>query len=475
MSDSESSSGTSGFSSKLDSYFHITERGSDVKTEIKGGIITFLAMFYILAVNPSILSAAAGPELFGQLVASTALAACVSCLLMGIYAKFPVALAPGMGINAFVAYTIVITMGFDYYQALLIVLISGIAFFFLTISGLRSKILMSIPMVMKYAITAGIGFFIVVVGLFNAGIIVHGTGSALALGNFADSGVFLSLICVAVTLALWFRNNWGAVLIGIIVTIIIGYIGGAFLGWDSTINGAQLIPGVGLASITGVVSMPDFGLFGSVFSNLTGFEATLWPAFIVSIISLLVVDMFDTTGTLVGIGHSAGILKADGSIEGNEKALQADSIATIFGAIAGTSTTTSFIESSTGISAGARTGLMAVVVGLLFLIALFFSPIFAIITPACTVGALFLVGLMMITSLKDVEWLDPVNICTVFITLFMMGLSGSITDGIALGALGYLIGMTVTGKAKEVSKVMWGLGVVFVVYFIITYWVTPLL
>jgi len=460
-------------SARIDQFFHISERGSDIGTEIKGGVITFLTMFYILAVNPIILSSAAGEELFQQLVTATGLAACVSCILMGIYAKFPVALAPGMGINAFVAYTIVIAMGFTYYQALLIVLISGIVFLLLTISGVRSKLLSSIPMVIKLAITAGIGFFIVVVGLYNSGIIVHGNGSALMLGQLASPGVNLSILCIVVTLALWYKKNWGAVLIGVVLTVVVGYLGGYFLGWDTTINGTSLIPGVGTAAINGIITIPDFGLFGAVFTEMSGFEATLLPAFIMSIVSLVIVDMFDTTGTLVGIGQSANILDENGNIEGNERALQADAIATVFGAVAGTSTTTSFIESSTGISAGAKTGLMAVTVGVLFLIAMIFAPIFSVITSACTVGALFVVGLMMITAIKEIEWSEPVNIATAFLTIFMMGLAGSITDGIAFGVFGYILGMISTKRAKEISKVIWILGLVFLVYFFITYGMIP--
>jgi len=459
----------SDFASKLDSFFHITERGSDIKTEVKGGVITFLAMFYILAVNPSILSAAAGVDLFQQLVTATALAAFVSCILMGIYAKFPVALAPGMGINAFVAYTIVLTMGFTYYQALLIVLISGILFFILTVTGVRSKILTSIPLIMRLSITAGIGFFIVVVGLFNAGIIQHGNGSALQLGVLGDPGVMLGLLCIIVTLVLWFKRSWSAVLIGVIVTVIVGCIMSA-CGVTSDVN-PLLIPS--LSSVGTVVSMPDFGLFGAMFTQFTGWEGGMWAAFIVSIASLLIVDMFDTTGTLLGIGHSAGIIDENGNIEGNEKALMVDATATVFGAIAGTSTTTSFIESSTGIEAGARTGLMAVVVGLLFLIAMFFSPLFSVITSACTVGALLLVGLMMITALKGIQWVDPVNIATAFCTIFMMGLAGSITDGIAFGVFSYIIGSFVMGRKNEISVAMWILGAVFLAYFIITFLVIP--
>ena len=471
MSDSVSRKG-SGPSSWLDSYFHITERGSDVKTEIKGGVITFLAMFYILAVNPSILSDAAGHELFGQLVAATALASCVSCILMGFYARFPVALAPGMGINAFVSYTIVLGMGFDYYQALLIVFLSGVAFLILTVSGLRNRLLQGIPYVLKIGITAGIGFFILVVGLFNAGIIVQANGSALTLGSIADPGVSLGLLCIAVTLFLWYRKNWGAVLIGMLVTVVIGFLGGAFLGWDQVINDAQLVPGVGTAAVDSMVEIPDFGLFGAMFTNMGGFDALL-PAFIVCTISMIVVDLFDTTGTLVGVSKSAGLMDENGDIKDVDKAMQADSIATIFGAVAGTTTTTSFIESTAGISAGARTGLMAVVVGILFFLALFFAPAFSFITPACTVGALFLVGLMMITALEDMEWKDPVNVATLFTTIFLMGLNGSITNGIAAGTMVYLLGMVATKRAREASVVMWILGLVFVVYFLIDYVIVP--
>jgi len=459
-------------SAKIDEFFHITERGSDLKTEIKGGVITFLAMFYILAVNPAILSAATGPELFDQLVTATALASCISCILMGLYAKFPIALAPGMGINAFVAYTIVLGMGFTYNQALLVVLVSGIAFFVLTVSGLRKKILHAIPIEMKLAITAGIGFFIVVVGLFNAGIIIHANGSALELGDFSAPGTNLALVCIIITMFFWARNNWGAVLIGIVATIVIGLTGGALFGWDTVVNGAQLIPGVGTAAITGIVSMPDFGLIGAVF-DIGSIETTMWLAFIVSTISLIIIDMFDTTGTIVGVARSAGMMDEKGEIKGNEKALEVDAVATVLGAVAGTSTTTSFIESSTGISVGARTGLMAVIVGLLFMVTLFFVPVFAIITPACTVGALFLVGLSMVTALREVQWNDRTTVATVFVTLFMMGLSGSITNGIALGTITYIICMVGEGKWKDVSPILWIFEIIFLAHFIIIYEVVP--
>jgi AGZA family xanthine/uracil permease-like MFS transporter len=467
-----STTGSSGIRSSIDSFFHITERGSNIRTEIWGGVITFLSMLYILVVNPLILAGPTGMD-FQQLATATALASFVSCMLMGLYAKFPVALAPGMGINAFVAFTIVQFMGFDYYQALMVVLVTGILFFIMSVTGIRTKILNGIPPVIKASIGAGIGFFIVVVGLYNAGIIVHGDGSALMLGQLGSPGVLLGLVCINVTIALWYLNRWYAILAGALLTLVIGLIGGQLFGWDTTVDGTSLIPGVGTAAITSFISLPDMGLFGAVFTEFTMFDLTLLPAFIVATISLLVVDMFDTTGTLFAVGESAGIMNKDGVIEGNEKALQVDAVATMFGAVAGTSTTTSFIESATGLAAGARTGLMAVTVGVLFFLAMFFSPTFAVVTSACTVGALVMVGFMMIRHIKGVDMQDPICVATAFTTMFMMGLSGSITDGIAFGTFIYLLGMTLTGRRNEVSMTMAILGLVFLGYLVVTYGVIP--
>jgi len=465
----------SGFAAKLDSFFRITERGSTPYTEIKGGVVTFLAMFYILAVNPTILSYATGPELIEQLTTATAISACISCILMGLYARFPIALAPGMGINAFVAYTIVIAMGFTYYQALLAVLFSGILFFILSLSGFRKKLISEIPLVLRLGITAGIGFFIVVIGLFNAGIIVHAEGSALKLGDLAAPGVALALMCMVVTLVLWFKKHWASILIGVAFTLVVGFIGGQLFGWETEIGGQSLIPGVGTAAVTHVVNIPDFGLMGALFSGFEDFPIVMIPAFMVSVASLLVVDMFDTTGTLLGVGQAAGIMNEDGSIEGNGKALQTDALASVIGATCGTSTTTSFIESTVGIASGAKTGLMAVVVGILFFVAMFFSPAMVMITSACTVGALFMVGLTMITAVKDVDWCNPINVATMFLTLFMMGLSGSITDGIAFGTFAYLLGMVMEKKYSEITKTVWIISIIFLAYFVVSYLIIPVI
>ncbi len=455
----------SDFKASIDSYFRITERGSTFGTELRGGVITFLAMVYILIVNPNILGPAAPGYTTEQLFTATAMAAIIACILMGIYSRFPVALAPGMGVNAFLSYTICLAMGFTFEQGLMVVFVSGILFLILTVSGWRERILDEIPGSMKLAISAGIGFFISVVGLFNAGIIVHGNGSALAIGDLGDPGVLLSLFCLLVTLVLWFMKKWYAVIVGLIATWVVGIImGNAGVTSDLVKEGIFLIP---TWSPDSFVSTPDFGLFGAVFTNFEMFEGAMWPSFIAAAVSLFVVDMFDTAGTLIGVGGAAGMIDENGHLKNGSKALTCDAVATVAGAVCGTSTTTSFIESTTGINAGARTGIMPIVVGILFIVALFFSGFFGTFTSACTVGALVLVGIMMIKSVKDIEWDDPVMCAMAFMTIFMMGLSGSITDGIAFGVFAFVIGKVVTKKSKDISVIIWALAVIFFIYFLL--------
>ena len=298
----------SDFKASIDSYFRITERGSTIGTELRGGLITFLSMVYILIVNPNILGTPAGLAGYtaAELFTATAMAAIIACILMGLYSRFPVALAPGMGVNAFLSYTICLTMGFTFEQGLLVVFVSGILFLILTVSGWRERILDEIPGSMKLAISAGIGFFIALVGLFNAGIITHGAGSALAIGKLGDPGVLLSLFCLVVTLILWFMKKWYAVIVGLIVTWVVGVImGQSGVTSDLVSSGIFLIPGW---SPDNFVSTPDFGLFGAVFSNFEMFAADMWPAFIAATVSLFVVDMFDTAGTLIGVGGAAGMI-----------------------------------------------------------------------------------------------------------------------------------------------------------------------
>ncbi len=453
----------SSFYQKFDEFFRISARGSTLRTEIRGGIITFLAMVYILVVNPLLLNGFHSEPIttysLDQLFAATALSAIIACLLMGLYSRFPVALAPGMGVNIFLSETICYGMGFTFEQGLLVVLISGILFLVLTVTGFRMKILDSIPKSMKLAISAGIGFFIAMIGLYNSGIVQH--GSPLTLGPLNDPGVLLALFCLIVTAIMWFKRWWFAVIGGLMIT----WIAGIIIGEMGATSDLGLLPAWAPDTF---VKTPDFTLFGAVFTKFTMFDGTLWASFIAAIVSLFVVDLFDTAGTLIGVGSQAGLIDENGRIVDGEKALSADAVATVTGAICGTSTTTSFIESTTGIEVGARTGLMPVVVALLFAVALVFGGFFGTFTSACTVGALVLVGIMMIKNVKDIEWTDPVTCVMAFMTIFMMGLTGSITDGIAFGVFSYVIGMTVTGKAKEVSYIIWILTAVFLIYFFIT-------
>ncbi|MDY5872711.1 MAG: NCS2 family permease [Candidatus Methanomethylophilaceae archaeon] len=443
------------FTEALDSFFHITERGSTLSTEIKGGVITFLAMCYILVANPAIVGNAY-PNI-DQLFTATAIAACVSCILMGIYARFPVALAPGMGINAFITYTIVGGLGFSYPQALMAVFISGILFIILSVTGFRTKLINSMPKSFRMSITAGIGFFIAYIGLVDVGLIVNTGGPSFVPGFVGtwDAAIFVALVGIFLTLGLYFLNKWYATLAGII---------GAFI--------VALILGE-ITAPTEWVTQPDFGLFGSMFNDFGSLDSSQYVAFVAAILSLLFVDVGDTTGTLVAVGGRAGFIDEGGNLMDGEKAMQVDSIATIAGAAFGTTTTTAFIESTTGIENGARTGIMPIVVGLLFAISLFLAPVFGMITYQCIVGALFLVGVLMLTSVKDVEWNDPVLAGTAFATILIMGLSYSITNGIGAGAIVYVFGQLLSGRIKETNKFMIALAILFAVFFILNYAVIP--
>ncbi len=449
----------SGFADAVDHYFRITERGSSIGTELRGGVITFLSMSYILVVNPLILYSDTGDVTMAQLFTATAVASAISCLLMGFYARLPVALAPGMGLNIFLSTTICYSMGFTFEQGLMVVLISGIAFFVISVTGLRAALLNSIPKSVKVSIAAGIGFFIAFLGLYNSGIIVQNADSALILGDLTDPGVLLALMCVFITFVLWQRNKWYAVSFGIAATWAVGLLL-SHLGISSYISP---IPSLDDAEL---VSSPDFALFGAAFSGLDGIANTMWISFLSAILSLCIVNLFDTTGTLIGVGTAAGMIDEEGNVQDFDKALAVDSIASVAGAICGTSSTTSYIESLTGIQAGARTGLMAIVVGALFVVSLAFLGVITSVTSCCTAGALVLVGTIMLMNLGKVEWKDHISSFTAIVTVFMMGLTGSITDGIAFGVFAYVSSSVASGKARDVSVTMWVLVAVFILYFI---------
>lgn len=425
-------------------YFQFKEFNTNYRQESVAGLTTFLAMAYILFVNPSILSATGMDQ--DAVFVATALASAVGCLIMGLWAKYPVALAPGMGINAFFAFTVVIGMGIPWQTALAGTFVSGIIFFILTLTKIRETIINAIPDQLKLAVSAGIGLFIAFLGFQNAGIIVEadpGT-TIVALGDLTAPTTLLALLGLVVTIILMVRGFKGAIFYGMIATSIAGII----------FKLIDLPNGI-------VAPIPDLSpTFGVMFSHIPNLFT---PEMLVVIFTLLFVDFFDTAGTLMAVARQAGIL-VDGKLPRASKALSADSIATMVGAIFGTSTTTSFVESSSGVAAGGRTGFTSVVTAGLFILALFFSPLLAVVTPQVTAPALIIVGVLMASSLSEIKWKELENAIPAFLTIVTMPLAYSISTGIALGFIVYPLTMVVKGKYKEVHPIMYVLFFVFIAY-----------
>lgn len=428
----------------MDRYFNFKELKTNYRQESVAGLTTFLAMAYILFVNPSILSATGMDE--GAVFVATALASAIACLIMGVVANYPVALAPGMGINAFFAFTVVLGMGIPWETALAGTFISGLIFFILTLTKVRETIINAIPEQLKLAVAAGIGLFIAFIGFQNAGIIVEAEpGSTIvALGNITAPTTLLAIFGLFITALFMIRGFKGAIFYGMIVTSIAGII-------------FQLIdPPSGIVS-----SIPSLEpTFGKMFGN---FGNLFTPDMLVVIFTLLFVDFFDTAGTLMAVTRQAGLLK-DGKLPRVGRALSADSVATMIGAVLGTSTTTSFVESSAGVAAGGRTGFTSVVTAGFFLLAMFFSPLLAVVTPQVTAPALIIVGILMAASLAEVKWKDFEFAIPAFLTVVIMPFTYSISTGIALGFVFYPLTMIFRGKYKEVHPIMYALFVVFVAY-----------
>ena len=430
----------------MEKYFKLKENNTTVKTEILAGITTFMTMAYILIVNPSILSAAGMDS--GAVFTATALSAVIATLLMGLYAKLPFALAPGMGLNAFFAYTVVVGMGYSYQFALTAVFLEGIIFILLTLFNVREAIVDSIPNNIKKAISVGIGLLIALIGLEGAGVVVHpeGGGTILALGNILSGPGLLALIGIIITSILLSKNVKGALFIGMIITTIIG------------------IPMGVIALPTKVVSMPP-----SISSTILTFE---WHNIfsvdmVIVLFTLLFMDMFDTIGTLVGVATKAKMLDENGKVPNIKKALFADAIGTTLGACIGTSTVSTFVESASGVAEGGRTGLTAVSTAVMFFLAIFFAPLFSIITPAVTASALVLVGLFMIEPIKEINLEDYTEAIPAFLTIIMMPLSYSIADGIVFGVISYILLKAFSGRFKEISITTVIIGVIFVLKFLI--------
>lgn len=422
----------------------LKKAGTDLKTEIMAGITTFLAMAYILAVNPGILSASGMDA--GSVFTATALSSAIATLVMGLVANLPFALAPGMGLNAFLAYTVCLTMGYSWQFALTAIFCEGVIFLILTAFNVREAIVNSIPANLKKAIGVGIGLFIAFIGLQNAGIVVDNSATLVGL-NITSNTAIVAFIGLVITAILTAYNVKGGILIGILVTTIIG------------------IP-FGVTQFSGFASMPPsiaptlfkFN-FSEVFAHL--------PDFIIVMFTFLFVDMFDTVGTLIGCAGKADMINADGSIPNCKEALFADAIGTTVGAMLGTSTVTTFVESSTGVVEGGRTGVTAIVTAGLFLLSLFLSPLFLSIPSAATAPALILVGFFMMSPVKDIDFSDPTEGIPAFLCILMMVCAYSISDGIMFGILSYVIIKACSGKAKQITVPTYIVALLFVVKIII--------
>lgn len=438
-------------------YFQFEALGTNYRREFIGGLTTFLSMAYILIVNPLTLSLNSIPDLpdsmrmdAGAVFVATALAAAIGSLFMGLIAKYPIALAPGMGLNAFFAYTVILTYGIPWQTALTGVLFSGLVFIILSLTGIRETIINAIPAELKLAVGAGIGLFITFIGLRNAGIIVNNDATLVGLGDLSSGNTLLAIFGLIITVIFMVRGINGGIFYGLLLTAIVGMI----------FNLVE-VPSSIIGKVPSVA--PTFGV--ALEPLLNNPSSLLTIQFLVVVLTFLFVDFFDTAGTLVAVANQAGLMK-ENKLPRAGKALLADSLATVSGALLGTSTTTSYIESSAGVAAGARTGFAAIVTGVLFLFALLFSPVLSVMTSAVTAPALILVGVLMVSSLNKIEWNRLEIAVPAFLTIIAMPLTYSIATGIALGFIFYPITMIMSGNAKKVHPIMYGMFVVFVLYFI---------
>jgi len=499
----------------LEKWFKLKENNTNFRTELVAGFTTFFTMAYIIFVNPNILAQAGMPA--GSVMVATCLAAALGTILIGLLSNYPFAQAPGMGLNAFFVYTMILGLGWEWQGALGAVFIAGIIFLIITFTGIRGKIVNAIPMSLKYAITAGIGLFIATIGLKGsttaAGTpwgIVSVSDAGLFLGNLGSPEVILCLVGLLIIIILMALKVKGALLIGIIASTIIGLFipNSDGTGMITSLSGvvsiysilalaffALLVLSVVLwvlskknafkflagGSLVGVIAMlvilivigdsqMDFSTFAALdFTKMFpgGISATSIIGFITVLLALTMIDMFDTIGTLVGTSAKAGYLDKDGNLPKVNKALAADAIATSAGAVMGTSTVTTYIESVAGVNEGGRTGLTSMVVAVLFILALVFTPIAGIIPAAATYPALIIVGILMMSSVKKIEWDDFSEAAPAFFTILVMPLTTSITDGIAFGFVTYCICKLFKGEGKKVSALLYVLAVIFIAYFVL--------
>ena len=454
----------------LDKIFHLKENHTDVKTEVMAGITTFMTMAYILAVNPNILSASGMDR--GAVFTATALSAFIATCLMALLSNYPFVLAPGMGLNAYFTYTVVLGMGYTWQQALAAVFAEGIIFILLSLTNVREAIFNSIPMNLKHAVSVGIGLFIAFIGLQNAKIVVGNDStlvsifsfkSSVAEGTFSSQGitVLLALIGVLVTAILLAKNVKGGILWGILITWVLGiicqlthlYVPNADLGYYSLLP--DFSNGISVPSMMPTFMKMDFSIVFSL-------------DFVVIMFAFLFVDMFDTLGTLIGVASKADMLDKDGKLPKIKGALLSDAVGTSVGAVCGTSTVTTFVESASGVAEGGRTGLTSLVAGVLFALSLLLSPIFLAIPSFATAPALIVVGYLMLTSVTKIDFNDMTEAIPCFIAIIAMPFMYSISEGISMGVISYVVINVITGKAKEkkISLLMYILAVLFILKYI---------
>lgn len=439
----------------LDSYFKLKEHGTDYKTEIIGGITTFLAMAYILGLNPALLSETGMPAT--GIFFATAISAGIACIVMGLLSGYPVGLAPGMGINALFTYTIVLGMKYSWEAALAAIFLSNMIFLILAVSKIRKSIINVIPLDLKLGIGAGIGFYLAFIGLSDSGIIRPDPTTLVSLGNIFSPPVLLAIIGIFITLILYLRKVQAAVFLGMIITSIIGLIM-VSMGFGA---GNELMPALPKQAITTTFDLTLFGGFtrgfGELFSNI--------PNLIIILFTLVFISFFDATGTLISLGRECGLIDEEGKPIRIKKALFSNALGGVIGSIFGTSTVTTFIESATGIESGVKTGLTAIVIGILFILSIFISPlILSLFKISVTTSALIIVGILIITQLKDIDWNDLTVTSSVFMTIIMMVLTYSISLGVAWGFIIYTVGKIATGKFEEINVGVCILAIIFGIY-----------
>lgn len=415
----------------------------NVRTEIVAGITTFLTMSYILAVNPAMFGNLEGMPV-GSVFTATALAAIIGTIVMAIWAKLPFGLAPGMGLNAFFVFTVCLGMGYTWHFALTAVFIEGLLFILMTITNIREAIVHAIPVNLRYAIGAGIGLFIAFIGLQNAGVIVNDDATLVVLGDITSGTALLAMIGLVITGVLYVKNVRGAMLIGILITTVIG------------------IP-MGITKFQGVVSMPH--TIEPIFCKFQ-WDNIFTVDMLIVVLTFLFIDMFDTVGTLIGVSTRANIVDEKGNIPNLKQAFMADAIATTAGAMLGTSTTTTYVESASGVSQGGRTGLTAFSIACCFIISLFFSPLFLSVPGAATAPVLIIVGMLMIEPIRKIDFIDNSEAIPAFVCLLAMPLAYSISDGIMLGMISYVVINLICGNFKKLSPTMYILAVLFILKYI---------